>query len=243
MSKVCRNEDDDHLYIGDAIVKVNHSPLASATHDEAINAFRNAGDTVTLAVKHYRSAAPFLLRNLRQFIPEQDQNGSNVTSPVNMNDSPSTAMSSLACSRKSSKADSLMSPPASGPPPGPPPPPPTQLMDSPCSVASDASGSMWNGIRTRVRRKWVDVLEVPLMMAYITRYIFGTDKIRPNSFEVRGMNGSNTGVIHSPDIAVLSHWIKLISDYSNALTALKASSSKKFLIHQKSFLSFRLFHL
>ena len=31
------------------------------------------------------------------------------------------------------------------------------------------------------------------MMAYITRYIFGTDKLRPNAFEVRGMNGSNTG--------------------------------------------------
>jgi hypothetical protein len=35
------------------------------------------------------------------------------------------------------------------------------------------------------------------MMAYITRYIFGTDKLRPNAFEVRGMNGANTGVIHS----------------------------------------------
>ena len=59
------------------------------------------------------------------------------------------------------------------------------------------------------------------MMAYITRYIFGTDKIRPNSFEVRGMNGSHTGVIHSPDLAVLSHWIKLISDYINGLTGIK----------------------
>lgn len=56
------------------------------------------------------------------------------------------------------------------------------------------------------------------MMAYITRYIFGTDKLRPNAFEVRGMNGSNTGVIHINDLAVLSHWIKLISDYIAALT-------------------------
>ena len=55
-------------------------------------------------------------------------------------------------------------------------------------------------------------------MAYITRYIFGTDKLRPNAFEVRGMNGSNTGVIHINDLAVLSHWIKLISDYITGLT-------------------------
>ena len=58
-------------------------------------------------------------------------------------------------------------------------------------------------------------------MAYITRYIFGTDKLRPNAFEVRGMNGSNTGVIQCSDLAVLSHWIKLVSEYITALTSQK----------------------
>lgn len=65
---------------------------------------------------------------------------------------------------------------------------------------------------------------VPLMMAYITRYIFGTDKLRPNAFEVRGMNGANTGVVHSNDLAVLSNWIKLISDNINMLTTKKVIS-------------------
>jgi hypothetical protein len=64
---------------------------------------------------------------------------------------------------------------------------------------------------------------VPLMMAYITRYIFGTDKLRPNAFEVRGMNGANTGVIHSNDLAILSNWIKLISDNINILTTKKVA--------------------
>ena len=59
------------------------------------------------------------------------------------------------------------------------------------------------------------------MMAYVTRYIFGTDKLRANSFEVRGMNGSNTGVIHVADLAVLSKWIKIISEYANALSSQK----------------------
>lgn len=72
------------------------------------------------------------------------------------------------------------------------------------------------------------------MMAYITRYIFGTDKIRPNSFEVRGMNGSHTGVVHSPDLAVLSHWIKLISDYIIALTNVKVKyTSLKRVFHTR----------
>ncbi len=63
------------------------------------------------------------------------------------------------------------------------------------------------------------------MMAYITRYIFGTDKLRANSFEVRGMNGSNTGVIHVPDLAVLSKWIKILSEYTNQLTSTKVGST------------------
>ena len=73
VSKVCRFEEDDHLYIGDAIVKVNDNFLTSVTHDEAINILRNAGSEVTLTVKHYKSAAPFLLKNVRQFIPDVDQ--------------------------------------------------------------------------------------------------------------------------------------------------------------------------
>ena len=59
------------------------------------------------------------------------------------------------------------------------------------------------------------------MMAYVTRYIFGTDKLRANSFEVRGMNGSNTGVIHVADLAILSKWMKIISEYTNALSSQK----------------------
>ncbi len=60
-------------------------------------------------------------------------------------------------------------------------------------------------------------------MAYVTRYIFGTDKLRQNSFEVRGMNGANSGVIHVGDPAVLSKWIKLVTDYVNALNACRGA--------------------
>jgi len=185
VSKVCRDEEDDHLYIGDAIVKVNDTYMTSVTHDEAINVLRNAGSEVHLTVKHYRSAAPFLLKNVRQLIPDLEP-----TSPIQ----PQPDLPAMLEQRKV----------------------PVPVLDSPCSVNSDGSTS-WNGI-PRVRRKWIDVVEVPLMMAYITRFIFGTDKLRPNAFEVRGMNGSNTGVIHIQDLSVLSHWIKLISDYITGLT-------------------------
>jgi hypothetical protein len=45
---------------------------------------------------------------------------------------------------------------------------------------------------------------VPLMMAHVTLYVFGTKKLRHNAFEVRGLNGVSTGIIHRDDAAVLS---------------------------------------
>ncbi|XP_014606848.1 PREDICTED: gamma-1-syntrophin isoform X2 [Polistes canadensis] len=70
-------------------------------------------------------------------------------------------------------------------------------------------------------KRWVDVITVPLMMAYVTRYIFGTDKLRRNAFEVRGLNGARTGVIHCDDSAILSQWLKYITDNITGLTHLQ----------------------
>ena len=94
VSKVCRNEDDDHLYIGDAILKVNHRSLGAVTHDEALDLLRGAGDQVSLTVKHYKSAAPFLLKQLRQMIPEMDDAAKGTASPY------TTVFSSLRCPSK-----------------------------------------------------------------------------------------------------------------------------------------------
>ncbi len=62
---------------------------------------------------------------------------------------------------------------------------------------------------------------VPLMMAYVTRYIYGTDKLRSNAFEVRGLNNVSTGIINCDDLAILSQWLKLITDNIVGLTHLQ----------------------
>lgn len=62
---------------------------------------------------------------------------------------------------------------------------------------------------------------VPLMMAYVTRYIFGTDKLRSNAFEVRGLNGISTGIINCDDLAIFSQWLKMITDNIVGLTLLQ----------------------
>ena len=109
--------------------------MTSVTHDEAINILRNAGSEVNLTVKHYRSAAPFLLKNVRQLIPDMEPNTPVVLPPpphpVDENDPP--------------PVPSVLVPSQ------------VPVLDSPCSVNSDGS-SGWNGI-PRVRRKWIDVVE------------------------------------------------------------------------------------
>ena len=71
--------------------------------------------------------------------------------------------------------------------------------------------------------RWIDLVNVPLMMAYVTRYIYGTDKLRTNAFEVRGLNGTSTGIIHCDDLAILSSWLKYITDNIVGLTSLQVS--------------------
>lgn len=70
------------------------------------------------------------------------------------------------------------------------------------------------------------------MMAYITRYMYGTDKLRPNAFEIRGLNGSKTGIIHCEDSAILSQWLKYVTDNIMALTNLQVKQSTNLKVCQ-----------
>ncbi|KAL5285632.1 SNTG1 family protein [Megaselia abdita] len=92
------------------------------------------------------------------------------------------------------------------------------------SISSDTlsrSTSRPISLCSEPERKWVDAVTVPLMMAYVTRYIYGTDKLRSNAFEVRAMNGTSSGIIHCDDLAILSQWLKIITDNIFGLTHLQ----------------------
>lgn len=65
------------------------------------------------------------------------------------------------------------------------------------------------------------------MMAYVTRYIYGTDKLRTNAFEVRGLNGVSSGIIHCDDLAILSQWLKFITDNIVGLTQLQVKFNRE----------------
>ncbi|XP_063588298.1 gamma-1-syntrophin-like [Penaeus indicus] len=95
----------------------------------------------------------------------------------------------------------------------------TSTTTTTTTATTNTADNTCNG--PKVEKQWVDVVTVPLMMAYITRYIFGTDKLRPQAFEVRGINGISTGVVHCEDAAMLSQWIKHITNNIIGLTNLQ----------------------
>ncbi|XP_065345238.1 gamma-1-syntrophin isoform X1 [Cloeon dipterum] len=174
ISRIFREQAADmtgNLFVGDAIVRVNDQEMYGRTHDQAVNILRNAGDTVTITVKHYKAATPFLQHNF----PRED-------------------------SSRSLNLDNLQNG--------------DWRATSPVSRRSSAVDSTSSG-------RWTDVVAVPLLMAYVTRYIFGTDKLRPNAFEVRGLNGTSTGVIQCGDAAILSQWLKYVTDNIVGLTNLQ----------------------
>ncbi|XP_068626761.1 gamma-2-syntrophin isoform X1 [Battus philenor] len=202
ISKIYKDQAADQtgqLFVGDAVIKVNGEYITACNHDDAVNILRNAGDIVVLTVKHYRAATPFL---------QKQADAASDTDSSTGDEHPSLHSKTLddnCNSERTNDADGGWqsawsaeegSRPASRPP-----------------SAASAHG--------QDQTHWVDVVSVPLMMAYVTRYVFGTDKLRPGAFEVRARPHMTTGVIHAEDPAALSQWLKSISDNIVGLTNLQ----------------------
>uniref|UniRef100_A0A915CM53 PDZ domain-containing protein n=1 Tax=Ditylenchus dipsaci TaxID=166011 RepID=A0A915CM53_9BILA len=76
---------------------------------------------------------------------------------------------------------------------------------------------------------WKTINRIPLPMAIISRYLWGTDKIRNNSFEVRSVDGRSSGIIHCEDRKALEQWIKHIETHIFALNKKSIRMSNKYL--------------
>ena len=61
--------------------------------------------------------------------------------------------------------------------------------------------------------KWRTITSIPLPMAYLTRYLWGTDNVRPNAFELRAVDGNSSGVIHCEDSRALEQWLGHIHNH------------------------------
>ncbi|CAI4232633.1 unnamed protein product [Auanema sp. JU1783] len=85
--------------------------------------------------------------------------------------------------------------------------------------------------------KWKTVTTIPLPMAYVTRYLWGTDNMRPNAFEVRAVDGTSSGIIHCEDVRALDQWLGHIYNHINALNQKSIKMSNKYL-HQSEQITF-----
>ncbi|KAL3990519.1 PDZ domain (Also known as DHR or GLGF) family protein [Acanthocheilonema viteae] len=77
--------------------------------------------------------------------------------------------------------------------------------------------------------EWKTMAKIPLPMAFITRYLWGTDKLRNNAFEVRAVDGSSTGIVHCEDKNTVEQWIKHIQSRITSLNYKSIKLSNKYL--------------
>uniref|UniRef100_F1L160 Gamma-2-syntrophin n=1 Tax=Ascaris suum TaxID=6253 RepID=F1L160_ASCSU len=183
------------LYVGDAIVEVNGQLLDGKTHDEVVQLLRDAGDEVSLSVRHYTQIAPYLnpAVSLRQ-----GKSGSTLDRVYE----PNTWKSALKAHSDSATGD---------------------------RGSRKQSEGADNKFEDDAPDGWKTLAKIPLPMAFITRYLWGTDKIRNNAFEVRAVDGSSTGIIHCEDKKALDQWIKHIQNHITSLNYKSIKMSNKYL--------------
>eukprot|EP00057_Strongylocentrotus_purpuratus_P019486 XP_011673960.1 PREDICTED: gamma-2-syntrophin [Strongylocentrotus purpuratus] len=75
----------------------------------------------------------------------------------------------------------------------------------------------------KMQMRWVDMLSISLLMARVTRYANGSDKIRPNTFEVVGVDGTSSGKLLCQSSTELIDWLKVIN---SSVATLNAQSMK-----------------
>ncbi|KPJ10148.1 Gamma-1-syntrophin [Papilio machaon] len=222
ISKIYKDQAADQtgqLFVGDAVIKVNGEYITACNHDDAVNILRNAGDIVVLTVKHYRAATPFLQKQAEVASDTDSSTGDEHPSHHNhhgntLDDNCNSERAADDAGWQSAWSAEEGSRPASRPPSA-------ASAHTPLAHTPHAPNTP-NTPNTQEDTHWVDVVSVPLMMAYVTRYVLGTDKLRPGAFEVRGARAHmTTGVVHAEDPAALSQWLKSISDNIVGLTNLQ----------------------
>uniref|UniRef100_A0AAF5PL89 PDZ domain-containing protein n=1 Tax=Wuchereria bancrofti TaxID=6293 RepID=A0AAF5PL89_WUCBA len=196
ISKIFRNtpaEECGQLYLGDVIVEINGQSTDGKTHDEIVQILKDAGDEVTLSVRHYIQIAPYL--------KPSDSLRSHTENAFDRLYEPNTWKSSLK----------------------------VQSSSVPAGDITSIRSSNGRGTAEDTPDEWKTMAKIPLPMAFITRYLWGTDKLRNNAFEVRAVDGSSTGIVHCEDKNTMEQWIKHIQSRITSLNYKSIKLSNKYL--------------
>ncbi|XP_050934182.1 gamma-2-syntrophin isoform X8 [Lates calcarifer] len=63
----------------------------------------------------------------------------------------------------------------------------------------------------KYEKRWLDAVSLPLLMARVSRYKAGTDKLRSNCFEVFALDGASTNILQFCTAAESTDWLQAIS--------------------------------
>ncbi|KAM9777335.1 gamma-2-syntrophin [Neosynchiropus ocellatus] len=70
----------------------------------------------------------------------------------------------------------------------------------------------------KYEKRWLDAVSLPLLMARVSRYKAGTDKLRSNCFEVFALDGASTNILQFCTAAESTDWLQAISTNISDLT-------------------------
>ncbi|KAF6734633.1 Gamma-2-syntrophin, partial [Oryzias melastigma] len=70
----------------------------------------------------------------------------------------------------------------------------------------------------KYEKRWLDAVCMPLLMARVSRYKAGTDKLRSNCFQVFASGGTCTNILQFCTAAESTDWLQAISANINGLT-------------------------
>ncbi|XP_014067014.2 gamma-2-syntrophin [Salmo salar] len=86
------------------------------------------------------------------------------------------------------------------------------------SNTAPSSPSSPSANEPKYEKRWLDAVSLPLLMARVSRYKAGTDKLRSNSFEVCALDGESINILQFCTAAESTDWLQAISSNISDLT-------------------------
>nr|XP_029531901.1 gamma-2-syntrophin-like [Oncorhynchus nerka] len=86
------------------------------------------------------------------------------------------------------------------------------------SNTAPSSPSSPSANEPKYEKRWLDAVSLPLLMARVSKYKAGTDKLRSNSFEVCALDGTSSNILQFCTAAESTDWLQAISTNISDLT-------------------------
>ncbi|XP_055872211.1 gamma-1-syntrophin-like [Biomphalaria glabrata] len=84
----------------------------------------------------------------------------------------------------------------------------------------------------RLEKEWMTALTIPLLYARVSRYIYGTDKLREDSFDIVGVDGSKSGPMYFTEKTTMLTWYHKISAKTQSLLSQMIQMTNQLMVKE-----------